>query len=419
MKSLHYKGLRVCIAASLPFPNGGASTSRTRSLALGLEEAGAKVVVLAMQDGIHQEGEWRGIETHTSWKTTIPASFGPVAQRSFRKLAWNLPFLRPYLREEISILLEIYRLASTKSIDAVLYYNQDGVFAGMAAAICRQFGITYIQQMAEWQQAADYRMKWLAPLFIQGQLNYRFSSRLFDGAVVISRALQTEMEARMGSSCLRVPALLSTEPSPFTVGSADQDQPMVFSYLGSGAPRDLVPLIIDGFSECVHRGNTARLLLIGLHHSAVTAVQRQVRSLGLESLVDIYGFMDADRLKTLSASATAWIWLRAYDRSGRAAFPTRLPEFLLSARPVLVSMVGDMGEYLTDGVDVMAVKQNHPRAVASSMAALCADRGLAHRIGSQGAVTAQQKFSIQTWGRELMGYIADVSKRTTALRANV
>lgn len=375
-------------------------------MALGLNLAGAEVRVLAMPSGATSRAApdgapalWRGIPYHTRWVDPPDSRL----QRGLAAIRRPLRFLRPEAEAEGRMLLYMSELARKRAVDVFLVYHQHPYVAARVALICRRYSVKFVQQLVEWHEAHDYLLRWLTPNYVNEYFHIRLTPRLYDGSVVISELLRDTVTRSGCAPPLLVPALTNTEALLEQAPSGDDLRRPVFTYLGAGARRDLLGVIIDAFGLYLAQGNHGTLQLVGLTPRAVRRWSEHVGARGLAANVRVRGWVTDTELAQVRGTTDCYLLLREDGRSGRAAFPTRLPEFLVSGRPTITSAVGDVGKYLVDGASAVVVR-NTPEALANGMRSL-GDPHAARRIGSAGRAVALSEMSYEAWGRVLHQYL--------------
>jgi glycosyltransferase involved in cell wall biosynthesis len=100
------------------------------------------------------------------------------------------------------------------------------------------------------------------------------------------------------------------------------------------------------------------------------------------------------------------VLLRDTDISSIASFPTRLPEFLLSNRPLITSRAGDIHMYLRDRENAYLVPAGQrPKELADVLFRISRNRGEAVHIGRCGADVANQNFCHRKHGLRLAKFL--------------
>jgi len=106
--------------------------------------------------------------------------------------------------------------------------------------------------------------------------------------------------------------------------------------------------------------------------------------------VRLAGWVDLETLQACFRNATALLLPLFDDERSRTRMPNKLPEYLASCKPVITSKVGDLQDFLVDGVNASIAKPGDSVDFACKMTALLTDPELATRIGIAGRQTCAQ-----------------------------
>jgi glycosyltransferase involved in cell wall biosynthesis len=387
----------VLIVGCVPFPYGGAASSRMRSLALGLLEAGITVEVLAYSSDSHTknpENEYQG-----RWRNV------PICTFSFRKdgNAKKTRWLRLRWRENEAILKRVEKYCQEARVQTLLFYNQEPGLAIKIALICRRWNVAFIQQYAELHSRADIGRGVPLAHFLRERLHIKIVPHLATGAVVISRLLQARCAISPKYPVLKVPALINTEP--YQLCPRFTGTPFTFTYLGAGARRDCLPELLAGFRLLRLLHPECNLQLLGLGANVEIRLKKICESYNLSESVRVQTWCSEAELQSAIAKTHAFILLRTDDISSWACFPTRLPEFLLHGRPLLMSGVGDAANLLCPDREYVPVRSLAQDDLVGAMASLIRDPVRWQSIATEGAKAAQREFGFERWGRELAFFI--------------
>ena len=209
-----------------------------------------------------------------------------------------------------------------------------------------------------------------------------------------------------------MPALTSTEPGPLPVPRIRlAESPFVLTYVGLGARRDRLEQIVAIAAALVEKGLPVRLQLLGLSGAAQRDATDLARARHLDG-TSISGWVTREALEAAMQASDAFIFLRGDDLSGRSAFPTRLPELMLTGRPVICSRVGDIPLYLHDGQDLLFVDGPDVERIATRVTSLARTEGALAALGTRGALAAVREFDYRPWGRRLMAFMEDAAADT-------
>lgn len=345
-------------------------------------------------------GAWRGVTHHAFTPRPTSTTQGGFLWLAARRLVGG----RAREAEMRSILAKTDQLAAAGRWELVINYNQEPGFAWHVARICRHRRLPFFQQYTELHLPGDFDHGWLCPIYLREQLHYRLAPRWSAGDIAISTLLANGCARGKSRSSFIVPALTDTEgpgrPTPTAPAT-----PFTFTYLGAGERRDCLELVLEVAASLATTHQGWRIRLAGLGKARLEWVRRRIDQAGLSGWVEALGWLtDAERDRVFR-EAGAFFLLRTDDRSSRACFPTRLPEYMDTGRPVVVSRVGDIPLYLKDGEDALLPQPMDLAGTTAAFASLLDRQGFASALGANGRLAAQREFGYQQWGRRLASYL--------------
>jgi glycosyltransferase involved in cell wall biosynthesis len=223
--------------------------------------------------------------------------------------------------------------------------------------------------------------------------------------VAISSYLEELCRRRGAKNILRIPALTSTEPEPEVAAFPSADLPLQLGYLGDGGRRDLVPLMLDAVALLRGRGVDVHLRLVGLSEARQRATRRAAEERGVGAQITARGYASRPEVAEHLAGSHCMLMLRELTDEGRAAFPTRLPEFLLAGRPVIASAVGDLELHLADRKEIVYVRSERAAELADAIEWLYRDRARLAAIGREGRLACRREFDYRRWGTVLYDFM--------------
>jgi glycosyltransferase involved in cell wall biosynthesis len=230
----------------------------------------------------------------------------------------------------------------------------------------------------------------------QEMLRYR---ELWDRVIAVSRYLAATLAAQ-GYAAERIdvvhhgvdPARWITAPPP------EGQPPTIFHPARLSLDKGSLTLV-----RALHRIRrelpAARLMLAGTgtivdfasrQAKEVAMVRREIRRLGLEGAVTL--------------EAIPWQEMpRAFSQAHVVTYPSRFDEpfgiaaleGMASARPVVVTEVGGMPEFVRDGVDGFVVTPGDEQEIADRLSYLLAHPVLARRMGAAARERAQRRFHLR------------------------
>ena len=120
-------------------------------------------------------------------------------------------------------------------------------------------------------------------------------------------------------------------------------------------------------------------------------------------LVSMHGSLSDADLGLLKESADGFLLLRADSVAERLAFPTRTVEFLKTGRPLWISDVGDVRNYLQNGKSVFLLSAA-PRHAISELGRTLSDVEACQHVGIAGYLIGRQHFDRAVHVRSLLDW---------------
>ncbi len=155
-------------------------------------------------------------------------------------------------------------------------------------------------------------------------------------------------------------------------------------------------LAIDAFSKLIERYPNARLVIAG-DGPARSALEQQVRSLGIDHTVEFCGWVNPAEVPHLLNTSTIIV----VPSRCREAFGLVVLQAAQMARPVVAARVGGLPEVVADYETGLVVDKENPQALANAIAFLLDHPDEAVRMGKQAQIRANAKFN---WKKHIDAY---------------
>lgn len=384
------------------FPNGNASTSRINLYARGLINAGGRVLILCLGPSEYPDvsilnrdvkGDKDGVEfeytsgTPIRGKTHIEQKW--LVFKGFVMAAWR-----------------IWCLNNTKCVNALILYSDRGIailFFWFIAKLCRAKYIYECNEQPFYQ--AEYSIFWRVVSFIFTHTLYL----LFDGAIVISNYLCEYMLKRMrpSASLLKVPILVDVEQFSSVTSSALISGKYI-AYCGTlNEAKDGVYTLMKAYAKIYDEFPNLKLVLIGdtIKESRITTFRFYAENLGISDRVVFTGRVARNELPSYMAHASLLALARPYSRQSEAGFSTKLGEYLVTGKPVLVTKTGEISDYLEDNTNIFMAPPNDVAAFAERIRYILLHANEAEVVGRNGRDAAFRHFDYRENGRKIKNFI--------------
>lgn len=225
--------------------------------------------------------------------------------------------------------------------------------------------------------------------------NYYDSCKRLDGMFVISTALKNLFIAK-GVEPNKIEIVNVIVDAKRFEGLKKQQTERYICYCGTASNnKDGVDELLKAFAILHQQYNEIKLYIAGKTPSQDDEAQnlQLIKNLGIESNVVFTGLVSPDKMPQLLKNAMMVVLDRPDSLQAQCGFPTKLGEYLLSENPVVVTKVGDIPLFLTDGYDALLAEERNPQEFASKMIWVVEHPKEAAIIGKNGAQTAQCQFN--------------------------
>lgn len=373
------------------FPDGTAPTSRVTAYARGLLASGEQVRVILLgpseldpSNAVNTEvrGVYRDIPFEYTSASTLKASSLITRRWAFFR---SLVTARRRLRE----------LASESGVDAILLYSDSVRIASFFHSVSLELGARYAVDLCE---MPHHR---LPPGRGRDDEQERYGRSFiprFDLVIAISRPLAEYAErfARHDEDVILLPVMVDCDEYRPRDPSGAAHGPVTYAGL-LNEEKDGVATLMSAFAKVAPDFPDVALRLVGDSYDPVRAsnvpeFRELAERLGIARRVEFSGMVPRADLPRYLAEASVLVLARPSSQQAEAGLPSKVGEYLAAGRPVIVTRVGDIGEYLRDGESAYLVPPDDADALARKLAEVLGDPERALRVGAAGRCVAEQRF---------------------------
>lgn len=232
-----------------------------------------------------------------------------------------------------------------------------------------------------------------------------FLAKRATGMLVISRALEQYFRGKGIKNIIIANMFVDT--ARFTGISATKDEKYV-AYCGTISPfKDGVDCLIKAFSFFYKAHPEYNLKIIGRFEcdEAENTLRNLVNELSIQDAVCFTGMVKPEEMPRLLCGASMLALARPDNEQAKYGFPTKLGEYLATGKPVVVTRVGEIGDFLSDGVNCRWVEPGDPVAFAEAMGWVADNYQDAIRIGNNGKVLTTTEFSSMKQSKKVISFI--------------
>lgn len=388
-----------------------ASTAFARTLAYGLRQAGASVRIVGLA---RDPAMWNSAHLDATSASTPWLKMGAPRIRDLRAAAASLvladacaglsPVLDEYgWYEELLLDRELGRSFRTETSATLIFYPRSLRSLTMAARCARRRGWNLVVMSTEALSDAQ-----IDPETRDGYVD--LVARQADVVWAVSRHLRSFWIAQ-GVPAERLflsPGLVASRLFKAVAGPSDAHHAV---YIGNLAHRE-VDYLLDIAAQVRERLPGFHLTVYGdALDSRHQELMGHVCDAGLSSAVTILPAVPSSDIPRILEKASVLLLPRAKGEFSQAGFPNKLGEYLASGRPVIVTRVGDIPEYLQDESTAFLVDPDDSRAFADRVVSVLSNRELAERVGAAGQGYAAEHLEAANVASALLRFVKRVDPR--------
>ena len=198
---------------------------------------------------------------------------------------------------------------------------------------------------------------------------------------------------------------MTVDPSRFLKIHKTNCKDRYIAYCGTASNnKDGVDELIKAFAIVAQRISDVKLYIIGKTPSKKQKFGNMelVKSLSLKDKVVFTGIVKAVDMPQLLKNAEVLALDRPDNLQATYGFPTKLGEYLLTKNPVIITAVGDIPEFLKDGVSALIAKPSDAEDFSSKLIWALTHKDEAARIGREGCSVAMEHFNSFTEAQKII-----------------
>jgi glycosyltransferase involved in cell wall biosynthesis len=386
--------MKIIIVSDESFCNGTAQESRQLAYAKGLSELSHIVEIFSLTKGKKRGKKivLQGVEVNFINSENEKKNF---LSQKISKLKSSLKLLR-LMREE----------NKKGKIDCIIMQSFSSMPVMFLYFTTRRLNIKIIRDQAEYPfihkpHYGSFR------LFLYTNYFYR----LFDGLAVVNNALMNYFKARMPKA-LMIKFPMIVDPSRFEGKDTKSSNDNYIAYCGSFRNnKDGIPLLIQAFKLVTGKFPGIKLYLIGDINDVkeVSEFKQQIRELKLENDVVFTGRIGRDDMPAYLGNAKILALARPNNKQAEGGFPTKLGEYLATGKPVVVTKVGEITDYLEDGVNAFLAEPDNAKSFAEKLNFALSNSERANQVGANGKKLVYTTFNYKVQAKSLAEFINNIN----------
>lgn len=383
----------VIFGDSFTFPEGNSATNRIYTYAKGFTENNVNTYVICNRNDYLTDGN--GVIDRIQY-------FNPINQSerssSFFKRNWYKA------AKYLNTIRLIKRIHKKDKITAILTDTHDSSTHLFSYYLSRLINAKLIVEKSEhplrlFQKNALNK--------VRGLIKLKVESHFCDGILCISRFL-VDFYKDQGLPQGKLFLTPSTvDPGRLT---ATGEKPVPYSYIGyfGGLTfyRDNIDVLIKAFVQISNKHPDVHLVIGGF---CTDAEREQLKNLILDlkisSKVNLLEYLPRAEIVSYIVHSDILVMVRARDFETQASFPSKLPEYLGTSKPVITVDIGEISDYIIDGVNSFLVEPGDSIGLAEKIDFVLSNYESALEVAQQGKQLTNTVFNYKFQTKRIIGFI--------------
>lgn len=375
------------------YPDQHAAAIRNTTIVQGIVEAGHNVnfLLLSPQDWDTSEIMYKGIHFKT---------LNEFRGKNKILREWN------FFKSILKLKKEILKINSKSAIDGVVIYAIEISIIQFTFFLCKKRGIRIFHERTELPIVGVETESLLGKIKYDYYINKLIPE--FDGLFVISDKLQ-EFFFPHNRNIKKILTVVDTKFFNSKLKSAF-DFPYI-AYCGTmSGDKDGMPILIQSFAKLTKHFPNHKLVLIGNNSDkdAINNIHRVIDQLEIQKKVVFTGFIKRDEMPHLLGNADLLVVSKPDNEQNSANFPIKIGEYLSTGVPVIVTKVGEIPKFITDGENGFLALPNSVESFYSKMYEALSDYDRAKKIGLNGRIFAQRVFDYRIQAKIMTDFIKEI-----------
>ncbi|MGH2565880.1 MAG: glycosyltransferase, partial [Ginsengibacter sp.] len=234
----------------------------------------------------------------------------------------------------------------------------------------------------------------------------------FDGIYVISNALKKYFDQLLNNKIPIEIINMIVDPDRFITEPTNEISTYKYiAYCGSlNDSKDGVDILIESFGEALSKkkiNSDIKLILVG--DCKVESFQKKLEHIieekNCKNNIIFTGKVERLKVPELLNGADALALARPDSMQAEGGFPTKLGEYLATGKPVIITSVGEICNFLKDGENAFVAKPGNVNSFSEKITQVFADYPKAMEIGKNGEQLVYNEFNYFKQAEKLADFI--------------
>lgn len=399
--------MNILILTTFPFPIGLSGTNRLLSYAKGLSELGNDINILILRPtekkGNIVNEKRKGIYGNINFEYSFLKTTKPKL-KLFKIVIYIISFLYSF------IIFIKYNLK--KKTNIIISTCDSGIINLTYFTLSKIFRNKFIYFADEYPYPLRYNIN---PNKIQ-IMYFKIWVKVFDGIVVMTKNLYNYFQNYKKKTTKLFLMPMTVDHTRFNIVESNTNiNGDYICYIGElSYNKDGVKNLIEAFNYLIkHNNYNIKLCIIGdaKDYNELLSLKSYCKKLYIDNLVIFTGRIPSDKVPIYLCNAKLLALARPDSIRSQGGFPTKLGEYLATGKPVVVTKVGEIPDYLSDGVNAYLCEPDNPIEFANKMKEILDNYENALLVGQKGKEVALNIFNYKIQSKNLNDFFVNILKK--------
>jgi glycosyltransferase involved in cell wall biosynthesis len=210
-----------------------------------------------------------------------------------------------------------------------------------------------------------------------------------------------------------LPVTVDLRKFPSKPYSPDANNITLF-YGGSFGQKDGLDYLVNAFEEVCKSHQNVRLVLSGFGNAKDTEkIKQRISSGTCSNRIDFKGYLDMKEYFTCLNSSDIFCMTRINSKFANAGFPFKLGEYLASGKGVIATNIGDVPNYLVNGVNALVISPDSASEIVKAIVTYLEDPRKICELGKEARKTAETYFDAEKVSMKLFSIFDSIHQAET------
>jgi glycosyltransferase involved in cell wall biosynthesis len=388
----------LVLVQSNPFANLGAASNRLLGLLKGMGKCGADVHVLILQ-GYYNQNE---VVEFSVQGTRDGIKYSYLSRRK-NVTIWQRRFTAYFyfFFETLILSRKINRFLKVAPSDSIIWLQD----IKLCYSLVKNSNIRHHKIFLEMNEYPDIHKSNNSEKYIwqrwfsdrKTEIFYKEILKQLDGFALMTETLIEHFKGQLNKRTKVLHLPMTVDLERFDLSKSYEpieglNVPYICFVGTMGDSKDGVNLLIEAFASISKEFPNYKLALFGFWAYDSTKHQQRIVELGMQDKIIYSKPIDSEKVVNLIMNADVLVLPRPDSYQAQGGFPTKLGEYLATSKPVIVTRVGEIPNYLQHQKSAFLIEPGSVESIVIALKDALSDYEKASKIGLEGRRVAESQF---------------------------